>query len=347
MSEWKVSVEAIEIFDHPNADRMQIGKVGTYQVVVQKNLYKTGDIVAFAPEKSILPQSLKEPWEKYLTGTNKDRVKGVRLRGEFSCGIIIPLTTVQEKLGYVPEVGVDISEKLSIRKFEPPVPVALMGSVQKFPEFINNTLAGAHDCEHFRTYVNEFVAGERVIVQEKLHGSQLICTADAGGNNPTITSKGLRKDDLCIKESEANSYWQAFHNCKLQDVLFEAALTHSPTKVIRVFGELVPCQKGYAYGLTKPEVRIFDIRVDGQSIPYDQAPPSAKKIWVPLLYDGPFEEVKILPLCEGNEQVSGKEYHIREGCVVSPYIDRYAKDRTRLRLKVINPKYKDEDDAFN
>ena len=34
MSNWKVSREKIEIFSHPNADKMEIGKVGTYQVVV-------------------------------------------------------------------------------------------------------------------------------------------------------------------------------------------------------------------------------------------------------------------------------------------------------------------------
>ena len=39
MSNWKVSKEKIEIFTHPNADALLIGKVGSYQVVVQKGLY--------------------------------------------------------------------------------------------------------------------------------------------------------------------------------------------------------------------------------------------------------------------------------------------------------------------
>lgn len=34
MSNWKVSKEKIELFVHPNADALEIGKVGTYQVVV-------------------------------------------------------------------------------------------------------------------------------------------------------------------------------------------------------------------------------------------------------------------------------------------------------------------------
>jgi hypothetical protein len=90
MSNWKVSKEKIELFVHPNADSLEIGKVGSYQVVVQKGLYNTGDEVIFAPEKSILTGDIKQEFEKYLSGSDKNRVKAVRLRNEISSGIIIP-----------------------------------------------------------------------------------------------------------------------------------------------------------------------------------------------------------------------------------------------------------------
>ena len=54
MSEWRVFVDKIEIFPHPNAEKMCLGKVGTFQVVIGKGLYKTGDTVVFAPKRSIL-----------------------------------------------------------------------------------------------------------------------------------------------------------------------------------------------------------------------------------------------------------------------------------------------------
>lgn len=44
-------------------------------------------------------------------------------------------------------------------------------------------------------------------------------------------------------------------------------------------------------------------------------------------------------LCAGNELVSGKSLHIREGIVVRPIPDRRAVDGTRLMVKVINPAY--------
>jgi hypothetical protein len=42
MSNFKVSKEKIALFVHPNAEKLQLGRVGSYQVVVQKGLYQDG-----------------------------------------------------------------------------------------------------------------------------------------------------------------------------------------------------------------------------------------------------------------------------------------------------------------
>jgi hypothetical protein len=52
-------------------------------------------------------------------------------------------------------------------------------------------------------------------------------------------------------------------------------------------------------------------------------------------------------LCKGNELVSGKQIHIREGVVLRPYIDRNAVDGTKLRLKIINPAYRETGEEIN
>jgi len=52
MSNWKISKEKIEIFTHTNAENLVIGKVGSYQVVVQKGLYNDGDEVIFESSES-------------------------------------------------------------------------------------------------------------------------------------------------------------------------------------------------------------------------------------------------------------------------------------------------------
>lgn len=345
MSDWKVSVESISLFPHPNADSLELGKVGKYQVVVQKGLYKDGDTVAFAPEKSILPNSLKAPWEKYLSGANKDRVKTAQLRNELSCGIIIPMETVVQTIGRTPQIGEDIASEMGITKHEPPIPIQLAGQVKPFRDNINQ-IGGSHDCEQLRVYQDQYVQGERVVVSEKVHGSQCIITYDVETLEVTITSKGLRSSGLHLQDN-GNSYWIGYHNNRMIDIFLDVIRECNPQTVIRMFGELVPCQKGYSYGQTRSKILLFDIRVDSKSIPYDQVPQSAKDTWVPILYDGPFDLTKIVPLREGKEQVSGKELHIREGVVVAPYVDRKATDGTRLRNKLINPAYKENGDEFN
>lgn len=164
MSNWKVSKEKIELFTHPNADALQLGKVGSYQVVVQKGLYQSGDEVVFAPEKSVLSGSLKTEFETYLAGPNKDRVKSVRLRGEISSGIIVPRSLVPDFDKF--EIGEDVSELLGIVKYEPPIPTQLAGKVRSF----DMPFIGTHDCEHANIYVKDLIQGERVVLTEKVHG---------------------------------------------------------------------------------------------------------------------------------------------------------------------------------
>ena len=356
MSNWKVSKEKINLFTHSNADQLMLGRVGSYQVVVQKGLYNDGDMVVFAPEKSVLTGQIKQEFEKYLSGSNKDRVKAVRLRGEISSGIIIPPSLIPDfdQLN----LGEDISEKLGITKYEPPIPIQLAGSVKTF----DMPFVGNHDCEHANVYVNELIDGERVIITEKLHGSQFILAHNLDTDDTIVSSKGLLKSGLTLQESEQNSYWQAAKNDNIVDKIKQ---TWSEG-VVQIFGEVIPVQKGYSYGQSVPTAKLFDIRINGVSIPYDQVPDVFKSQWVPIVYDGPLNLDKkevvlysnpdtgihktiidnILPksivdLCKGNELVTGKGVHIREGVVLRPYIDRKATDGTKLRLKIINPAYKE------
>ena len=356
MSNWKVSVEEIKLFPHPNpeVERMELGKLGSYQVVVEKGIHKDGNKVVFIPEKSILPDYIKKEFENYLAGPNKDRVKSVRLKGEFSCGIILPLSFFSDKNLDSAHIGEDISEILGVTKYEPPIPVELAGKSEAIKV---DTLVGKHDCEQFGVYQNEFVAGERVIVTEKIHGTQGVYYANYEGDEVRrwVSSKGQLSKGLSIIESDTNSYWLAAKNINLWetiDSLVQSLRFHYVlTKVVQVFGEVIPAQGGYNYGQSAMVLKIFDVRLDGVSIPYDgklyshedaiaKVWPAFSKHWVPVIYDGAFDADKIREMCKGSETVSGKSVHIREGVVVRPYIDRYAADGTKLRVKIINPKYK-------
>jgi len=360
MSNWKVSREKIELFTHTNADSLMIGKVGTYQVVVQKGLYKDGDIVVFAPEKSILTGDIKKEFERYLVGANKDRVKAVRLRGEISSGIIIPKHLVPDFNDI--EIGVDISELLGITKYEPPIPIQLAGKVKAF----DIPYVGQHDCEHVGIYINDLFDGERLVITSKIHGSQIIYALNLDNGDEIISSKGLLKKGLSIEESDENTYWIAAKNTMIRSLVKE----NFKDGFVQIFGEVVPVQNGFTYGFNKPHLLIFDIRHNGKSIPYDLVPKPFKDLWVPVVFDGIIEFNKkevivsdsegglvtkidfILPSwiqeqAETKERVSGLKLHIEEGLVIRPYIDRKAKDRTPLRLKIISKHYRETGEEIN
>lgn len=195
-----------------------------------------------------------------------------------------------------------------------------------------------------------------------VHNSQFILGHDIDNDDTIVSSKGMFKKGLCIDFDPNNSYWAASMN----DSIVDKVKSNFKSGVVQIFGEVVPVQGGYSYGREKPNVLVFDVRHDGVSIPYDKCPQDFLDIWVPVVFDGELkmdEKVEdiyrddekgihktkniyslpkeIIKMSKGKELVSGKGLHIKEGVVIRPYIDRRANDGKPLRLKVINPAYKE------
>lgn len=348
MSDWKVSKERITLFPHPNAEKLALGKVGQYQVVVQIGLYNDGDTVLFVPEKSLLSGVLLTAFQNYLAGPAKNRVKAIALRGEISSGIILSNALVEEQCGSsianLPE-GEDLSEVLGITKYVPPIPTELAGEVEPIPDGLKY---GRHDCEQFGVYAADLLPGEDVVITEKLHGSQAVLYIDLAKDARFVSSKGFLGKRLCLVESERNAYWRASGPIwdKITESVRSGLIPQDAT--VQVFGELVPCQGGaLTYGYTTPVIKVFDLRVNGISVPYDILIAVWQDVWVPVLFRGAFDATTARSYREGMEQVSRRQQHIREGAVLRPYIDRRAADGTRLALKLINPAYKETGEEIN
>lgn len=117
------SVEKIkEVIAHPNADRLDLVKILGYQLVTEKGLYQAGDFVIYIQPDTVLPA---QPWAETYRKYSPKRVKAVRLRGEWSDGIAVPLENVG--FGDNPEwfEGRDLSDLIGVVKYEPPVPQEL------------------------------------------------------------------------------------------------------------------------------------------------------------------------------------------------------------------------------
>lgn len=343
MAQWKVTKEKIELFDHPDADSLQIGKVGQYQVVVQSGLYSNDDEVFFVPEKSVLPDSLAEPYRNYLRGPSKDRVGSVRLRGQLSMGVIMPVDKVEQMIGAV-AIGECAAEKLGITKYEPPIPACLAGEVSPLPDFPITQ----HDVEQFGIYAGEFDPREIVIVTEKIHGSQVNVYLTGDGQFG-LSSKGILSRGLTIEESADNLYWRAVRRVYLEQKMIaiqEFLRVGDVVPTVQCIGEVVPAQGAswsYGYSTNEPGVLLFDCRIGGESVTESQLMDpyfvDLRSLWVPVICREQIGLLDLPSLSQGMETVSGKELHIREGVVVRPYHPRRASDGTRLLVKVINPKY--------
>lgn len=112
----------VAVEKHSNADLLDIAQVINYKVVVKRDQWKTGDLCVFIEPDSLLPQL---PWSVFYR-SKSSRVKAIKLRGEWSFGIIESFANV----GYAGPVeeGLDITEAMGVIKYEAPQPQDLQAS---------------------------------------------------------------------------------------------------------------------------------------------------------------------------------------------------------------------------
>lgn len=350
--QWKVYKSTVEIKPHYNADSLDLALAGEYQFVTQKGLYQTGDSVIVIPEKSVLPPNLQSHWANYLKGPEKNRVGSVRLRGEISQGILLNSADAESILGKPLSSFTedeDISSLLGITEYIAYIPPGMVGKQGNYSGYHHH-----HDCVQYGSYSDYLYDDEEVVVTEKVHGSQINYIYDVESGEEFVGTKGqLKKNIINIRDPlSPDFYWKAAENSKLLELAKKISSDYpAPLKTVQIIGEAIPCQKGYNYGAVEPSVIIFGITVsDGIGEvhnPYDNSLPGY--IGAPVIYKGKYGAIKdsLRSLSEGKEQVSGKELHIREGVVVRPLVDRTSGKGTWLRLKVINPKYKESGEELS
>jgi len=295
MATFEVKVYRLEIEDHPNADVIELAKVGDYRSIVRKGQFKTGDLGVYIPEAAIVPDWLiaELGLEGKLAGKAKNRVKAIKLRGILSQGLIVPLIEypfhahIDEFVDYdakgtapgvrrpegigantimfAPE-GTDVTEFLGITKWEPPIPVHMAGEV--FNAF-GYTLK--YDIENLKKFPNVLQYGEEIVVTEKLHGTWCCFGYHPEVDTHIITSKGLSEKGLAFKLNEANQnnlYIRALDGTAphpngtggtVLDRMHEIVGYDEPFYILgEIFGAGV---QDLTYGGEKPQFRIFDIYV--------------------------------------------------------------------------------------
>ena len=295
MSTFDCKVVPITILPHPNAEKLELAQVADYRCVVGKDLYKTGDLVAYIPEAAVIPEDQlkffgywnEEQDKGMLAGSKGDRVKAVKLRGEVSQGLVFPVDKIANYLGkpnlFVP--GDDVAPLLGITKYEPPIPVGMAGEVYN----AGSWLTVDYDIENLKKYPDVLQEGEEVIFTEKLHGTSFqigllpatpkffhedhfkVSHPTYGEGYFFIASKGLGAQGLCFKDNESNKnnvYVRAARQFGLFEKLlkyrFEAIEANGALKYeipVILQGEVYGAVQDLTYGAKQGEIffRAFDI----------------------------------------------------------------------------------------
>lgn len=206
----------------PNADAIECAVIGGWKVVVKKGEYQPGDLAIYCEIDSWIPNELapflskKEP--KEFNGVKGDRLRTVRLRGQLSQGLLLPLTVLKNDGAWIAGVtvddGTDVSDVLGIQKWEAPIPAQLAGQVRgNFPSAIPKT-----DQERVQNInLNEYLE-DTYEVTEKLHGASCTFYLDKEGEFHVCSR------NLDLKPDPNNAYWKAAYKLNIETKMREASL---------------------------------------------------------------------------------------------------------------------------
>lgn len=248
-----------EIKPIPNADAIEVAVVDGWNVVIKKGEYQVGDLAVYFEIDSWVPHDLapflskgQEP--KEFEGVVGNCLRTVKLRGQVSQGLLLPLSIIDSKyrdMLEVPLEGYDVTDELGIKKYEAPIPASLAGEVHGvFPSFISKT-----DQERVQNIINnrQYFLG-RWEVTTKLDGSSMTMFI----RDDTV---GVCSRNLWLKDNEANTgntLVRVANELQYKDVL--PAVAQEVGFDFAVQGELMgPGIQKNREKLSKAQFFVFDI----------------------------------------------------------------------------------------
>lgn len=364
MSTLDVRIKTIdEIKPHPAADRLELATIGGWQVVIPKGEMVVGQPIVYFPPDTELPQEWTDRFgvTKYCSpvkssphGPNRYRIRQAKLRGEPSFGLVIGLTNGlllspnerQERQKVA--VGEDVADYFEATKYEPPVKSQAGDAAPEHPLFVRYT-----EIENLRNYPNLLLPGERVVVTEKLHGTNCrvgrIATLSPEQdpinleNEFMAGSKGLRRKDPGITVWKDHTYWYPLSLPPVRELLYHLTVEEHHRQVI-LFGEV------YGEGIQKLDYgtprgfRAFDLYVDGYYLDawlFRTLCENYGVEMVPLLGIFHWDEVhpglEMVRAMAAGRAFSGN--HIKEGVVVRPEKERTDPEVGRVVLKYLSDDY--------
>ena len=240
------TIETIsEIRNHANADRLELAKVLGWQSVVKKGDFKVGDRVVFVVIDTVLPRCA---WSEFLVNPKAPdaaiRLRTIKLRGEYSQGLVLPLSVLPEHVqGW--QDGCDVGGELGIKKYEKEISLALSGVAKgAFPQYLVS-----------KTDEDNGLSNPWLVEEVEKQGS-LIATMKLDGSSGTVIVEDGKILEVCSRnlsllESDGNAFWAAARKLDLSKATGRWVIQ----------GELMgPGVQGNQLGLKAPELYVFQVK---------------------------------------------------------------------------------------
>lgn len=229
------------------ADRIELAVVGGWQCVVKKGEFRAGELGVYFEIDSFLPvrpefEFLRaSSYKKLINDEEGFRLRTVRMRGQLSQGLMMPLSSVLDEKHF--EEGEDVTELLSVKKWEPGVQVMMQGDMKgPFPSFILRT-----DEERVQNLRGHTMLPGLYTVTEKLDGTSATFFLYRG-------EFGVCSRNWELKDG-GNVFWNMARKydieAKLRAGFFDVA----------VQAEIVgPRIQGNSYKLKEPDMAVFSVQ---------------------------------------------------------------------------------------
>jgi len=321
--------KVLDVQPIPNADAIEVLTVLGWKVVAKKGEFKVGDLVVYFEVDSILKES---PEVEFLRKSNF-RIKTIKLRGQVSQGLCLPLSILDTLDHRLPPVeGDDFTERLGVQKYEVYVPAQLAGTVKgNFPSFLSKTDEMRIQAVPELLFKHQL---KKFYVSEKVDGSSMTVYLNQD-------EFGVCSRNLDLKETEGNSFWKVARELDLENKL------RSLRRNVALQGELLgPGVQGNKYKLMKLGYYVFNAYDIDTGLHFNY-PDLAQIVAYLSLTNVPFiSDSYVLPatvdeLVEYSKGKSllNKDTH-REGVVFRPVVNEYSEElRGRLSFKCINPDF--------
>lgn len=241
-----------------NADRIVLAIIDGWRTVVKVDDFNVGDYGVYFEIDSLIPMEDERfsfiPTTKKMDDVESRYVRTLRLRGQLSQGLMIPLKAIKEIhdiVGENPEdhLGVDFADLLNVIKYEECLETGTASDKMcSYPYYIERT--GENRIQNvFEEYSEQYKDIEFTPTLKMDGSSMTVCFV----NNPAyfvgqegIDYKLKQKEQLWIgshgmvirkPEEKSNAYYEAYDRTDLKNTLGEWCRKNN--KQIAIQGELV------------------------------------------------------------------------------------------------------------